>query len=315
MVLNETPYANSVFEQPWWLDIVAPGNWDEVYVKDNDQVIARLAFVLNRKKIIMPDWTQTLGIWMRDDIKTYKRGNSHKFKQKEIIFELFKQLPNYKFCKFRLDSSNDYVLPFRWLGFNITPTFSYRINFNGIKNLDNIKDCYSKHIKRDLNSAKKKIVIQESFDIDNIIELQDKTFKRQKRKNPLEREITSEIIKSALTLNRGRLTYGINSDNKIINGTFSIYDSKSCYYLMAYNDPEYQNSNTLCLLTNDCIEFAFNHSDYFDFEGSMVEGIENFYRAFGSELVTNYLISKQSFLSDCKDIAKPRIKKILGYRI
>ena len=32
-MLNTTPYANSVFEQPWWLDIVAPGEWGEVTVK------------------------------------------------------------------------------------------------------------------------------------------------------------------------------------------------------------------------------------------------------------------------------------------
>lgn len=30
---NTTPYANSVFEQPWWLDIVVPGLWDEVTVE------------------------------------------------------------------------------------------------------------------------------------------------------------------------------------------------------------------------------------------------------------------------------------------
>lgn len=46
------PYANSIFEQPWWLDIVAPGNWDEVVVKQNEEIIARLPFVLNSSKLL-----------------------------------------------------------------------------------------------------------------------------------------------------------------------------------------------------------------------------------------------------------------------
>ena len=45
-MLNTTPYANSVFEQPWWLDIVAPGQWHEVFVKDKqDHVVARMPYV------------------------------------------------------------------------------------------------------------------------------------------------------------------------------------------------------------------------------------------------------------------------------
>ena len=45
-MLNTTPYANSVFEQPWWLDIVAPGRWGEAVVMEGETVAARLPYVL-----------------------------------------------------------------------------------------------------------------------------------------------------------------------------------------------------------------------------------------------------------------------------
>ena len=32
--MSTTPYANSLFEQPWWLDAVAPGQWEEALVTD-----------------------------------------------------------------------------------------------------------------------------------------------------------------------------------------------------------------------------------------------------------------------------------------
>ena len=55
--INQTPYANSVFEQPWWLDLVAPGKWDEVTVKDGERVIARLPYVLDNGVISNPIYT------------------------------------------------------------------------------------------------------------------------------------------------------------------------------------------------------------------------------------------------------------------
>lgn len=50
--MKETPYANSVFEQPWWLDIVAPGNWKEIIINDEKtgEVLARFAYVTDGKK-------------------------------------------------------------------------------------------------------------------------------------------------------------------------------------------------------------------------------------------------------------------------
>ena len=66
-----TPYANSVFEQPWWLDIVAHESWNEVFVRENNEIIARLPYVLKRGNICMPRLTQTLGPWIKPDIETF----------------------------------------------------------------------------------------------------------------------------------------------------------------------------------------------------------------------------------------------------
>ena len=52
----------------------------------------------------------------------------------------------------------------------------------------------------------------------------------------------------------------------------------------------------------------------FDFEGSNVEGIENFFRQFGGERIINYNVIRQSFLADCMEMARPRIKKLIGYK-
>ena len=68
--MSTTPYANSLFEQPWWLDAVAPGQWDEALVTDaNGSVMARMPYVKTGNRITMPPLTQNLGIWMAPEIR------------------------------------------------------------------------------------------------------------------------------------------------------------------------------------------------------------------------------------------------------
>ena len=40
--MNTTSYANSIFEQPWWLDLVAPGEWGEVFVREEGEALVKM---------------------------------------------------------------------------------------------------------------------------------------------------------------------------------------------------------------------------------------------------------------------------------
>ena len=60
-------FVNSVFEQPWWLDAVAPNAWRELTVKEEGVIIARWPIVEIKNIIGMPKLTQTLGFWLSED--------------------------------------------------------------------------------------------------------------------------------------------------------------------------------------------------------------------------------------------------------
>ena len=108
--MKTTEYANSLFEQPWWLDIVAPGHWSEVIVRDDkENVIGRMAFVFNGHKLYIPQLTQNIGIWISPEFE-----NDYG-KKKKIINDIFAQLKKYKKVDIALSPKNDYVLPFRWM--------------------------------------------------------------------------------------------------------------------------------------------------------------------------------------------------------
>lgn len=70
----------SIFEQPWWLDAVAPGQWDAVEIEENGRIVARLPFVFKKKfgaRIVgQPQLTQTLGPWIEYTSDTRRKRHA-----------------------------------------------------------------------------------------------------------------------------------------------------------------------------------------------------------------------------------------------
>lgn len=309
-----TPYANSVFEQPWWLDTVAEGKWHEAIVKEGDRVIARLPYVLDHGVIRNPVYTQTLGIWMAEELRAFDKGNSQLHRQKEVIDALLSKLPKAKSICITLDHSNAYVIPYRWHGFRMEPSFSYRIK--DLSDMEGVRARFGKTVKKNIKAAQRNLTVEEDTDdLQTLLELQALTYARQNRKPPVDDDLTLRVMENAVKHHSGKLLISRDRDGKAHGAAFFIYDENACYYILSGQDPQFRSDGSQNLLLEKGIEFASTVSRAFDFEGSMVEGIENFFRQFGGELVVNYRISRQSVLRDVADILKPRVKSIIGYKI
>jgi len=307
--------AESIFEQPWWLETVAPGQWHEAIVEERGEIVARLPYFLQKKwygnSIIMPPLTQTLGPWMKD--REPLAGNSHLGYQKEWIAKLIKQLPKTTKCEMTLDSANNYILPYRWHGFSITPNFSYRID--NLSDLDALYKKFNKTAKKNINYARNKVSINSSNDINILLSLVDETFAVQKRKNPIGSELVKRVFDACQSHNAAKLLVATDAEGNHHSCGLFIFDKQVCYYLMGGTSTAYRNSGAQNLVLWAGIQFAATASKSFDFEGSMVEGIENFFRQFGGKQVINYHISKSALPFEVMGLMKPRVKKLFKYKI
>ena len=312
-MLNTTPYANSVFEQPWWLDIVAPGEWGEVTVKEGDETVARLPYVLQSGRIVMPTLTQTLGPWIKPEYRQFQPGNTQLSKQKELIAALLGQLPRHKSFHVTFDSANEYILPYRWLGYRYEPEFSYRLT--DLCDTDALYAALNKTAKKNIKAARNKTTLVEQPTAKMLMDLLDKTFGAQGRKWPHDRDLTRRIIEKSVENGHGKLLVAQDGEGNLHSGAFLLYDEKVCYYLLGGSDSAFRSSGAQSLVLWESIRFASTVSKTFDFEGSNVEGIENFFRQFGGSRVINYSVIRQSLLADCMELAKPRVKRLIGYKI
>lgn len=305
--------VNSIFEQPWWLDAVAPGQWACAEIKKGEQVIARLPYVFIKRygfKIIgMPANTQTLGIYMED---TGAKLTKSLERQKDIIFTLVEQLPKGYGIDLTLDHQCSYVLPFIWKGFHVTPCFSYRI-----ENISDLNETWSglrENIRREIRKAEKTLRISDDLPIKSLIELRCKTFQRQGRSIKDFPAFIKRLDEAALAHNARKLLGAVDEDGSIHAAGYFVYDERTCYYLFGGGDPELRNSGAASLVLWEGIKFASTVSKSFDFEGSMIEDIERFFRAFGGKPTVYYRVTKLNAILSLLDYAKPKIKNLIGYK-
>ena len=230
-----TPYANCLFEQPWWLDIVAPGQWDEVIIEEKGRVIARMPYVKFGSTVKLPPYTQNMGIWMASEIrKSYA-------KQKKVINEVLDALGGYKSVRLQLPPQNDYVLPYKWRGYEIVPRFTYRL-----EDLSDPDDVFGKFIttkKQNIRTAQKKVHVSESVNVHNLWKMLNATFSKQKMKPSSPERVLECIITMCEAVNHGKYFEAVDDDGNIHSCVYCVYDEETCYYLMAGSDTEYNSKS------------------------------------------------------------------------
>ncbi len=303
--------TNSVFEETWWLDTVAPGQWKEVILEKDGKPNARWAFCSQKGRIFMPALTQTCSPWFLLDPMQNERENNECIKQ--MFNLLLEKAKPYKSISIMLDPSVLYFLPFYWNGFQIKPMVTYQIS--ELDDLDKVFGNFSKNIRRDIKAAEKKLSISYEFSEEVLYSIMEKTFAEQKRTYPIDKKLLGNIIKNSRENHGGQMISASDADGNIHAAAFFLYDKRRCYYLIGGKDAAYKNSNGLTLVIWEGIKFASTVSKIFDFEGSMIEGIENYFRRFGGKATVYYHVTKQNIFLDFADIINPRIKRMIGYKI
>lgn len=305
--------VNSIFEQPWWLEAVAPGQWGAAEVEKDGRVIARLPYVRSKrfgfKMLGMPDYTQTLGYWTEDT--GAKNARKHA-RDKDLIEQLIDQLPGRCSVDLALDHSCDYLFPFKWKGYRMELLYSYRLE--KISDTNTVWDGLADNIRREIKKAQKILTVEENHPIDDLITLQNKTFQRQGRPSRDDGEVLRRLDGVLQKKNARKLLCAVDSEGRIHAASYFVYDSRCCFYLVGGGDPELRTSGASSLLMWEGIRFASTVSGAFDFEGSMIEPIERFFRAFGGIPTPYWRVTKLNMVHTAADYMKPKIKKLIGWK-
>jgi len=91
-----------------------------------------------------------------------------------------------------------------------------------------------------------------------------------------------QIYETCYDRDSGKAIYCVDDNNNIHSGLFVVWDQNSAYDLISTIDPQFRNSGSASLLIREIIRYVSSKTRKFDFEGSMIESVEQSFRRFGA---------------------------------
>lgn len=293
-----------IFSKDWWLDAVCgEDNWDVVLVKKGERVIASMPYCTVKRRmmriIIMPRLTQTMGPWIKCP-PNQKYSKKIAF-EKKIFTELINKIPKHASFNQNFHYSITNWLPFYWHGFKQTTRYTYVI---ALIDLDRIFADFSREKRRNIKKAKDIVEIRNDLSPEQFYQNHVLTLSKQGAKILYSFELFFKIYNACHINHACKIFYAVDKYENLHSAIFTISDNQSAYNLISTIDPAFRNSGSASLLVWEALKYYNGKTKRFDFEGSMIEGVENSFRAFGAQQMPYFQVSKINslFITMYRDI-------------
>lgn len=283
-----------IFSQPWWLDIVCPESWDVILIERNNKIIASFPFHIKKIKNVfthigMPPLTQKLGPYIIYDLN--KTAESKKISyEHEIYNEIIDNLPKSDSFGVNFDWKYKNWLPFYWSGFRQTIRYTYILD--NIKEHEYIMNNFSKSKKQRIQKAKGLFTIKYDLSKEAFYSYFENVIHERKEHIEFSKFLFNRLYEVIYENHAGRVFYCIDSESNIHAINMIVWDNECAYYLLAMRGKKFNTSGGTEFLVNEAIKYVSQFVDKFDFEGSMIKGVEESFRHYGAHQTEYYAISK-----------------------
>lgn len=284
----------SIFLNPRYFEnFISPDEWDVVVSKKRENYNGILVFQTSSKlgmtEVLNLPFIPNINpqIFSNENVKRINRAKE----ERQILSTLFDQLSNFSSIRLKLSYSVNDCRPLIWNGYTESSKYSSVIDKN------RKWDEFFKSIKGDLRTQYRKfestcsILLNDDFETAyaNIAS----TFIEKKIKVPIKK---SNFLKLCKSINdqemklMSAVTHGDKPQN--IGSIFCILDKGTIYYMMGgfKRSKEFSGSQTFLILS--MIKYALENDLHFDFEGSMINSIDNFFMGFDPDIVKYSFVTK-----------------------
>lgn len=261
--------------------------------KDEHQMIGGFYYLKTKKLgfdfIKLPPYTPHCGLFFQSDSKNRSSANSF---SKEVMQEVCAYFSSLKSALTILAFPANVVdmQAFIWSKYKVVPNYTYRIsldqsmeeirsNFDP-KNRNSINKALKEGVETSLNAASKQEVFQ--FFKENLLATGANIYEG------ILQQIMLDFSNEA-----NSFCWTAHKNHEVLGMVFCIFDRNACYYLLGGINKKAGIQGINNLLVQKSIERAKElDCRIFDFEGSMLKGVEKFFRSFGPELFPYFTVNK-----------------------
>jgi hypothetical protein len=255
--------------------------------------------------VAMPPYTQTMGPWFASSLGedfTERRIISREFAEALKGYDYFSQ----NFCYTVTD-----WLPFYWNGFSQTTKYTYLLkDLHDTKQLwANICKTKQRYIRQ--ATEKHRLSIRKGVTREEFLRLNALVFERQK-KRPYHHKVLGELIDVSVGRGQGEVWGAYDGRGGLHAAIFIVNEGSAAYYIAGGSEGAYKHTHAMSALFWKVMTEVGDKCDVFDFEGSMMEGVERFFRELGGEQRGYFAVSKGELTLSRR--AQIKISRILEER-
>lgn len=282
-----------VFGSKRWLSVYGDALTMIGIYKDEHQLIGGFYF-LNSKKygftfVKLPPYTPHCGLFFFSENENQSSKNNF---TKEIVSEVCAYFSSLKpaLTVLAFPSGIIDMQPFIWDKYKVVPNYTYRIDLQ--RSMEAIKANFDSKNRNMINKAiKEEVSVKE-----NALSKQELfTFFSRSLKEAKANVYTTELknIFTSFANDSNSFNFSAYKNDQLLGTVFCIYDANTCYYLLGGVDKQSGIQGINNLLLQQSIEKAKQLGcKVFDFEGSMMRGVEKFFRGFGPEIIPYFTVNK-----------------------
>lgn len=268
--INALPYAYS-----WYLDVVAQKKWD-AFILDDYAAVFPVPY--HRKYLVktcyQPLFTQQLGLFSPDP---------------EIIQSpsLFIDMLRKKYFKYYL-----HLNTYNTVIDNVYKRITQQVALS--RTYESVYENYSSVVKNNLNRFGKGVYeIVYSTNTDAIVNFTINSI-GEKVKGLSENDYNrlQQLLDILIDNKKGFVVSVMENNSELLASAFIIRSNNRLIYLMAASTQRGRKVNAMTALIDDVFKKYIQSEYIFDFEGSMIPGINNFYKKFGAETIAFDIIKK-----------------------
>ncbi len=279
----------SVFHQCRWLERVGEKLRIDV-LEDKGRILAGVATVERRKFGVggchVPPYTPRYGPLIRPSAKN-QRGSS-RTEEQGLLAALLDALPAWPHTDFILAPGHHDPLPFHWRGWQPSLVITHQIGGSEEEYTGNIvkrKAAYLRKLRRQVDEGR--LAVEMNHDADPVLGLWEETAEHKDfgHNDAILRNLFSDPTEDFWTCVTVR-----DQKGELLGASLLAYDSRRAYNLVngVRRDLEGDLRQVNMLLMDAGIRWCLESGRIFDFEGSMLPGVEDFYRIMGGEQVGCY---------------------------
>lgn len=300
----------TVFHYSWWLEATGSkfkilGYWDE---KGN--LIGGIPLPFKKKAGLTlyhsPRLTPYLGPIF--DLSSTDKNIGRISIMRECGEELARAIQGFDLLSYSAGAAAPDLQGFLWAGFRVDLTYTFRIEAG--TTVEQAFQQVTRTHRQKLNK-RAEFTIETGDDVSMLARLSRHTFERQGIACPYDEKYLQRLWQEASKRGRSILYTAHDLKGRAAAALLVVKDHRTTYQIVSGSDLAVSGQAAGSMLTWRAISDALNSGLTFDFEGSRIRGVEQYYRRWGGQAYPVWLLKKTGSLRGL--LAKSFLSTVHGH--